>query len=137
MIALRDGRRLGVRRNGFSFVAILDDRQESHTIDFVKAIQLAEALESGSNIGLSTSHGRVLALQHGTVAAGPDPKLREVVWALGDTVTPRSNPLDESSRAGLNPQVLRKPRGPWLLDDEGRVKLAAEIRAAINNGMED
>lgn len=122
MIVAADGRRVAVKPNGMSHLALLDDRSESHTIDHASAGQLAEALESGSNIRVGTNHGRVLMLQGvAGLVRDPAPAMARG-WLLGDASV--------HMPAG-RPQA---PTGPWAFDeDQGRM-LAEEIRAVLRGG---
>lgn len=120
MIVSGDGRRVGVKPNGLSYVTILDERGHSHTIDFHKARQLAEALDTGADLRVGTNHGRVLALQgFSRRSDGLVPEM-ETRWLLGDASV--------HMPAG-RPQT---PSGPWVLDDDARKRLAEEIRRVMD-----
>jgi hypothetical protein len=100
-----DGRRVGARRNGFCHVSILDDRGSNQfTVDFARALRLADALESGERCQMPTNQGRVLQLAG--IKLG-DAHVRE----------PAGQP--------------QQPTGPWRLEEPERKALAAEIRAAV------
>ena len=64
MIRLNDGRVIRARRNGFAHLSPRRrHRGEQHTIDVNAPSELAEALQNGGSIRVSTNAGRVLALR--------------------------------------------------------------------------